>query len=169
MGNELNGNDLNGHSEKKDRSAIKTVIATALGTVGGFEATAANLEMEEKALESFEYHGGDVTDETSGITVYAHEAQQDEYGEVQNLAYAHDDEGHCITLVDTNNDGVVDLQAADMNYDGTFTNEEIMNVSGMGISIENPDTEQLASNLEIFDQDKDMPDYYNEADVSGIL
>lgn len=155
--------------EKTGNGAAKTVIAATLGTVGGFEATAANLEADGKSIAAFEYDGTEVPDDGHQVTILGHDVEIDENGNEVGVVYAQDEEGRNINLIDTNNDDVMDLQLVDVNYDGIVSENEVLDIEGQGISLSNPSLDMLAENLDMFEQDSTLPDYYNQADVSGML
>ena len=169
MEKELNNKLGSETNEKKGNGTAKTVIATTLGTIGGFEATAANLEAAEKSIEAFEYTGNDTTDNGHQVTILGHDTEVNENGLEVGVAYAQDETGRYIKLIDTNNDDVVDYQVVDTDYDAHISENEYLDIECQGISLSNPSTELLAQNLDIFDHDSTLPDYYNEADVSGMV
>ena len=169
MEKEKNNKVGNEAQEKTGNGAAKTVISATLGTVGGFEATAANLEAEEESIEAFKYDGTYVPDAGHQVSILGRVAEVGENGNEVGVVYAQDEEGRNIKLIDTNNDDVADVQCVDTNNDEQVTEDEILNIEGQGISLSNPSLDLLAENLNMFEQDSTLPDYYNQADVSSML
>lgn len=172
MSKNYDENNATALNEKKDNGTAKTVIASSLGAFAGYEATAANLEPATCNIYQSELSGdGSRTVDSSEnvITIVGHQTLEGEDGSIMETTLAVDSENHRITLMDVNNDGEADYQFVDVNNDLEFTEEEALNVQGMGLSISDPSTELISQNIDMLSHDVDLPDYYNEADVSVMI
>ena len=101
------------------------------------------------------------------IEVYSVEEVVTDAGEVVTLADA-DVDGHSATIIDTNNDGIVDVMTVDENDNMVCDPEEMSDIQDMGLTVE--DMSLLASNQmeDVTDEMyADMPDYMNDADTTS--
>lgn len=76
--------------------------------------------------------------------------------------------GQEVFVVDVDHDGTFDVMMSDMNNDGTISENEIANIQDQGITV--ADFQQsVQSSTENYLADNDMPDYTNDADISGLV
>ena len=75
-------------------------------------------------------------------------------------------EGGNVMFVDVDHDGMFDIAAADVNADGNITEDEIIDVSEAGISVDDFAIRASMDNANDLLAANDMPDYVNDADVS---
>lgn len=102
------------------------------------------------------------------VQVVGYEAVQTEDGDTMQIA-AVSVEGEVIQFAEVTGDDIVDLAAIDANHDGTITEDEIIDVSDEGISMQAlhdayQDTQNIAQNTNISE-----PDYINDGNVDDFI
>ena len=77
--------------------------------------------------------------------------------------------GNVVQLAEVTGDDIVDLAGMDSNYDGQITEDEIIDVSAEGISMQQlHDSYQQTQNL-AQDTDISSPDYINDGNVDDFI
>lgn len=74
-------------------------------------------------------------------------------------------QGHDAVIIDTDMDGIADVLVVDENDNGRFDEGEGGNISGQGVSMT---TLQQMAEQQQYVANNDLPDYTNDADVSGM-
>ena len=75
-------------------------------------------------------------------------------------------EGDEVMLVDVDHDGVFDIAISDINSDGEISDNEVEDISGVGIGVEDFAARAAMESANDLLAANDMPDYVNDADVS---
>lgn len=99
------------------------------------------------------------------IRVLGVEAVENGYGDVMNVALV-ENGGDQALLVDVDNNGTIDVLIHDDNYDGQLQQNEIHDISGIGLEVADLMQTQAAQQGDILyaGYDPEMPDYVNDAD-----
>ena len=74
--------------------------------------------------------------------------------------------GDEVMLVDVDHDGVFDIAISDINSDGEISDNEVEDISGVGIGVEDFAARAAMESADDLLAANDMPDYVNDADVS---
>lgn len=108
----------------------------------------------------------DVEPVDNEIRVIGVDSFQDSNGQIMNVALLEAD-GDRALLVDVNNDGVMDVVIHDDNGSGDIQPEEMHDISGAGIELTDLMLSQADYSSEgLYVANDDMPDYYNDADMT---
>lgn len=108
----------------------------------------------------------DVEPVDNEIRVIGVDSFQDSNGQIMNVALLEAD-GDRALLVDVNNDGVMDVVIHDDNGSGDIQLEEMHDISGAGIELTDLMLSQADYSSEgLYVANDDMPDYYNDADMT---
>lgn len=104
------------------------------------------------------------------IRVLGVEAVQDENGHIMNVAlveYA----GDHVLLVDVGDTGTIDVAVHDDNRDGRIQEQEIHDISGAGIKVDDLIQAHQATGGDALyaSMDDGMPDYINDADSTMVI
>lgn len=98
------------------------------------------------------------------IHVLGVQAVSNEQGDIMNVALV-ESQGDMAMLIDIDNDGTIEVALHDDNYNGNIERDEIHDVSGANIQVEdlyNASQQQYEAYNTSMD---DMPDYTNDADI----
>lgn len=102
------------------------------------------------------------------VSVVSYERVDDGEGGQMDVAVV-DVEGEGVLIIDENIDGYADWMAADVNRNGVIDAEEIVDVRDQGISMLPLQEEAHFEDPMLANNDVDLPDYTNDADVDSFM
>jgi len=151
MGNTGMTKDVESTGKRNKSNIIETVGVAGIAGVTSHNVTARTLEAEVEKTHTVE-----VLDQGTLV---------DGQGNVMLATAIIDEKGRESILADTNNDGYADLIVSDINQDGEISSDEMSNLNGLDVDMNNPDAEIIHQSIEAMTYDHSLPDYVNDADM----
>ncbi|MDE6578354.1 MAG: hypothetical protein K2K58_09325, partial [Muribaculaceae bacterium] len=99
------------------------------------------------------------------IHVLGVQSVQNDQGDIMNVALV-ESQGDMAMLIDIDNDGTIEVALHDDNYNGQIEDNEVYDVSGANIQVEELYNASMQQNEAYNTGMDEMPDYTNDADLA---
>jgi len=165
------GSHVQGHAA---HHAASPATHTAQTTHGSEEVEVVTAQHDGQ--HGSQQHNGGLTGQLGGVSPAGDEVDVvgADDSEVQVLGVVHNDEtganiggmvidGQEFILVDVDGDQTFDLMGSDLNGDGQFAANEVVDISDQGITVSHLSTDDA-----FYAQNETEPDYINDADVYDV-
>ena len=151
MGNTGMIKDVESTGKRKRNNIVETAGIAGIAGVTSHNVTARTLEAE--------------VEETHTVEVLGQGTLEDGQGNVMLATAIIDEKGRESILADSDNDGYADFIVSDINQDGEISTDEISNLNGLDVDMNNPDAEIIHQSIEAMTYDHSLPDYINDAEM----